>query len=134
MGGSAGRDRSAKAQSTERLAARMWEDTGLVFTTSIGTALEPRNVNREWQAACDKAGVGQFRIHDLRHAAATYLFADGIDLKIVQATLRHSRLSTTADLYTDVLEEVQRTAADRMNGMLARLTRPAGEEATGRAS
>ena len=62
-----------KAQSTERLAARMWEDTGLVFTTSIGTALEPRNVNREWQAVRDKARAGQFRIHDLRHAAATYL-------------------------------------------------------------
>jgi integrase len=66
--------------------------------------------------------VRRVRIHDLRHAAATYLFAEGVDLKVVQATLRHTRLSTTSDIYTHVLEEVQRGAADSMDTVLGDLT------------
>ncbi len=39
-------------------------------------------------------------------------------MKVVQATLRHSRMATTADLYTHVLEEVQRAGAEQMDSLL----------------
>ena len=110
-----------RAQRAERMAARMWVDDGLVFTTGIGTPLEPRNVNRAWEKVCAAAGVRPVRVHDLRHAAATYLFAAGVEMKTIQQTLRHSRLSTTADVYTHVLAEVQRAAADRMDDVLGAL-------------
>ncbi len=42
----------------------------------------------------------------------------------VQATLRHTRLSMTSDMYTHVLEEVQRAAADSMDTVLGDLTKP----------
>jgi hypothetical protein len=45
----------------------------------------------------------------------TFMLAQGVDMKIVQATLRRSRMSTTADLYTHVLAEVQRAGAARMD-------------------
>ena len=41
-----------------------------------------------------------------------------VDLKSIQMTLRHSRMSTTADVYAHVLEEVQRQAANQMDGVL----------------
>jgi integrase len=110
------------AQAAQRLTAKVWVDPGLVFTTTAGTPLEPRNVSRAWEKICADAGVRRVRIHDLRHAAATYLFAEGVDLKVVQATLRHTRLSTTSDIYTHVLEEVQRGAADSMDTVLGDLT------------
>ena len=46
------------------------------------------------------------------------MLAAGVDLKSIQMTLRHSRMSTTADIYAHVLEEVQRQAATQMDGVL----------------
>lgn len=116
-----------KAQKVERLAAKVWADPDLIFTTTIGTPLQPRNVNRAWDAVCERAGTPKFRIHDLRHACATYLFAAGLDLKVIQSTLRHTQLSTTADLYTHMVEEIRAGAADTMDGVLRDVTGRAKE-------
>lgn len=110
-----------EVQQLERMVARVWVDPDLVFTTNVGTALEPRNINRSWAALCDRAGVRRVRLHDLRHSAATFMLTAGVELKTIQATLRHSRLSTTADVYAHVIDEVQRGAADRMDGVLRHL-------------
>lgn len=87
-----------EAQMLERRAAAYWIDPGLVFTTSVGTALEPRNVSRDWARLLEKAKIRKVRLHDLRHSAASFMLVQGVDMKVVQATLRHSRMSTTADL------------------------------------
>lgn len=92
------------SQAVERMAARAWADPTLVFTTRVGTAIEPRNSLWAFHTLCDQAGVRRVRIHDLRHAAASFMLLQGIDLRIVMGTLGHSRLSTTSDLYTDLLE------------------------------
>ncbi|MEU4231970.1 tyrosine-type recombinase/integrase [Nonomuraea sp. NPDC026600] len=115
-------------QAAERLAAKVWADPGLVFTTSVGTPIEPRNANRAWNALCDEAGITRpdgkrVRIHDLRHTAATWLHGEGVDMKTIQGTLRHSRLATTSEIYTHLTEDVQRRAADSMDGALSRFGR-----------
>jgi integrase len=108
-------------QLAQRLAARVWADPDLIFCTSVGTALEPRNVNRSWTAVCERAGVQGVRLHDLRHAAASLAYEAGASLTEVQALLRHSRQSTTADIYVHVFESVRRGTADRMDGVLRRI-------------
>jgi integrase len=40
-----------------------------------------------------------FRIHDQRHYYASLLIASGLDVKVVQARLRHSSAKTTLDVY-----------------------------------
>ncbi len=77
-------------QRKARMAAKVWVDPDLVFATSVGTALEPRNVSRAWDALRVRAGVPGIRVHDLRHAAATLAFAEGASVKEVQAMLRHT--------------------------------------------
>ena len=58
-------------QGEERLAAgAKWHDSGLVFTTPIGTPLDGRNVNRLFKAILRDAGLPAIRYHDLRHTAA----------------------------------------------------------------
>lgn len=103
-----------------RLAAPVWADLDLVFTTGVGTALEPRNVNRAWERVCRDAGTRVIRIHDLRHACASYLAAQKVSLKVIQRTLRHSRASTT-EIYLHALEEVPREGADAMDQVIAEL-------------
>lgn len=110
------------AQVQERIASEVWIDDKLVFTTNIGTPLEPRNVLRSLHALCDRAEVRRVRIHDLRHAAASFMLLKGVDMRVVMGTLGHSRLATTSDLYTHLLEPVQRAAADRMDDLLRQVT------------
>jgi integrase len=60
----------------ERLAAGDgWHDGDLIFASAIGTPMEPRNVNRRFNELRVKAGLDWLRLHDLRHACATYLLA-----------------------------------------------------------
>jgi integrase len=60
----------------------------------------PWTIERAVRAA--RAGVGLpdgFRFHDLRHYFASLLIASGLDVKVVQARLRHASAKTTLDTY-----------------------------------
>ena len=55
----AGQRRGARRQADERLAAGDdWQDTGLVFTTHHGTALDAGNVRKMFKRVCTEAGNG----------------------------------------------------------------------------
>ncbi|MGW0250809.1 tyrosine-type recombinase/integrase [Nocardia goodfellowii] len=90
---------------------------GLVFTSTRGTPLEPRNVNRAFAELVKKAGVRPIRLHDLRHSCATLLFTMGVEAATVQRILRHSSISVTTGIYMDVIEQVQRDAVIGMDDL-----------------
>jgi integrase len=75
-------DPYADRQADERAAARYWADTGLVFTTQLGTAIDPRNVKRWLADLCDRAGVRSIRPYDLRHTCASLLLAQGVPARV----------------------------------------------------
>ncbi|WP_063712920.1 tyrosine-type recombinase/integrase [Nocardia jiangxiensis] len=91
---------------------------GLVFVSTRGTPLEPRNVNRAFEELVKKAGVRPIRLHDLRHSCATLLFAQGVEAATVQRILRHSSITVTTGIYMDVIERVQREAVSGMDRLL----------------
>lgn len=105
-------------QATERRAAPMWHDSDLVFTTEIGTALEPRNVLRRFQKIAAGAGLHGVSLHTLRHSAASFLLAAGTHTKVVQEHLGHSSYAITADIYSHVAPAQAREAADRLDDAL----------------
>ncbi len=39
-------------------AGETWQDTGLVFTTHLGTALDAANVRKMFKRVCEAAGIG----------------------------------------------------------------------------
>jgi len=69
--------------------------SGYVFHTRKGTPISPWNLSREWRKALKKAGITNFRFHDLRHTAGTRLVQAGADLYSVATILDHTQLSTT---------------------------------------
>jgi len=91
-----------------------WSLSGYVFATAKGTPLDTRNVTRYFQLALERAGLPHQRFHDLRHAAATVLIEQGVDLSIVSRMLGHADLSTTADVYAHLTNRMLQTAADQM--------------------
>jgi integrase len=115
----------------------MWRDHGLVFTSLVGTPLEPRNVNRSFDALTRRAEVGghwvelaepggepvrqwvrELRLHDLRHTCATLLLAQGVHARVVMEILGHSQIGVTMNTYTHVPTEIMRAAAGGLNALL----------------
>ncbi len=95
-----------------------WLDTGLVFTTPTGGALDDSKVRKEFLAVLEKAQLPRLRLHDLRHTCATLLIAQGAHPRIVMETLGHSQISITMDLYSHVTAPMQAEAADKMDAAI----------------
>lgn len=108
-------------QLKDRLAAGAgWVDSGLVFTSPLGTALDPANVRRDFRVLLTAAKLPAIRFHDLRHTAATLLLAQGVDPRTIMATLGHSTIHLTMNTYAHVLPALQADAAVKMNAILTR--------------
>ncbi|HSH61053.1 MAG TPA: site-specific integrase [Acidimicrobiales bacterium] len=102
-------------QDEERhLVGSAWQESGLVFTTSIGTLIHPRNVARDFQLAMRRAGARPIRLQALRHTAATLALTSGANPKQVQEMLGHSRVAITLDVYSHVNEEMHAETAMRI--------------------
>ena len=73
----------------------------LVFTMPGGTVVRLSNWRLSvFLPARSMAGLGAgFRIHDLRHTAASLMIQAGYPPKMVQEILGHASITTTLDLY-----------------------------------
>lgn len=91
---------------------------GLVFTTPKGTPLDARNVSRAFARDREAAGLPHMRIHDLRHASASMMLAQGSSLDDVKRVLGHSTIAVTVDVYGHLVEGRSREIADAMDRML----------------
>jgi integrase len=110
-----------RRQFEERLAAgSRWHDGGLVFTTRIGTPLEPRALNEDFERVVMAAGLRRIRLHDLRHSCATFLLAQGVHPRVVMELLGHSQISLTMETYSHVLPDAMREAIGRMEALLGK--------------
>jgi len=106
-------------QSAERLAAgELWNDGGWVFTTELGTALDPSNAYHWWQRLTERAGIGRRRMHAARHTAATLMLDQGVPLELVSAVLGHAGLAITADVYARPTADAKRRALEALSGRM----------------
>jgi integrase len=100
------------AQFEERLIAGPgWRETGLVFATPTGEALNADSVSQAFERAEARAGLPRIRFHDLRHTHASHLLAAGINVKIVSERLGHASVGFTLDVYAHVMPGQQADAA-----------------------
>ena len=101
-------------------AGAIWSESDLVFTNSVGNAINPANLrSRSFIPLLKRAGLPIIRFHDLRHSTATLLLSLGKNPKVVQELLGHSQISITMDIYSHALPTMQREAMDDLNQLLS---------------
>jgi integrase len=110
----------ARQAETRLLLGPDWNETGLVFPSSLGRPQDGSHLLYGlFHPLLERLGLPIIRFHDLRHTAATLLLGRGIHPKIVSEMLGHSTIAITLDLYSHVTPTMQRDAARAMNDLLA---------------
>ncbi|MEE9201811.1 MAG: site-specific integrase [Dehalococcoidia bacterium] len=89
-----------------------YQDSDLVFADPLGAPLNPMAVTRVFQGLAKRVGMGNIRLHDLRHFHASVMFKNGQSPALVSKRLGHASVSTTMDIYTHILPGWQREAAN----------------------
>ena len=113
-------EHKAKQDERKKRLANKWHDNNWVFTTWDGRNMHP-STPTQWFLDFQKANnLPHMNFHALRHLSATILIAEGVPLKNVSSRLGHADIRTTANIYTDALQSVDKTAADKMDEYLNR--------------
>uniref|UniRef100_UPI001F414E7E tyrosine-type recombinase/integrase n=1 Tax=Acidocella facilis TaxID=525 RepID=UPI001F414E7E len=94
--------------------------TGWLFPGEQATKpISTRQLHRVVVEAARTAGLTKHAgPHTLRHSFATHLLEDGVDIRVIQVLLGHSKLENTA-LYTKVATKTVRTVTSPLDKVMA---------------
>ena len=112
------RDHRARQAEAQAHAGEGWVErplgANLIFRNAAGGAVEPAAFSSALAQACDRAELGHWTPHELRHSAASLLLAGGVPLVQVADFLGHSSAMVTAAVYAHVLDEARTATAVAM--------------------
>ena len=86
------------------------KNSGYVFINP-DTQKPYTTIKSGFNKALERAGIENFRFHDLRHTVGTRLVASGVDLQTVKELLAHSSITTT-QRYTHPVKQNIKNAID----------------------
>jgi integrase len=106
-----------ESQAQERApAGEQWQDTGLVFTTHLGTALDAGNVRKMFKRVCKAAGIGEsWTPRELRTSFVSLLSHRGVGIEEIDRLAGHASTRTTEVVYRRELRPVITTGAEVMD-------------------
>ncbi len=95
------RRRDEQAREATR-AGEAWHHSGLVFTSSLGTPVDPRNFHRYFKERSVAAGVPEIPVHSTRRTCASLLVELDVHPRVTMQILRHSQIAVTMNIYAQV--------------------------------
>jgi len=90
---------------------------GLVVCNPIGEPFQPASFSGMWKDWATDHGFERLTFHGLRHGAATLMLASGVPDVVAMRAMGHADTRILAR-YQDVVGELQRDAATRMDTLL----------------
>lgn len=101
-----------KRQFEERLlAGSMWNETGYIFATELGSPIDYGTPTQLFTKVRKRLELPDQRFHDLRHFHATQLLRAGTPLHVVAQRLGHRDAMVTATTYAHVTSDQGENAA-----------------------
>lgn len=95
-----------------------FHDTDLVFCKKNGEAYNADYFSRKFRRHLKRHGLRHMRFHDLRHVCASVHLEQEINPKVISKILGHSKVGTTLDIYSHVMEKSSQEAVDKMEAYL----------------
>ncbi len=113
-------DRHRTFQEAEELVkGERWNNEhDLVFTSTIGTPLDPEAFGNSVPKICKDAGLGHWSIHELRHSCASLMMAMEVPLEVIAEQLGHASIRVTKDVYGHLMPRSRARAAEAMRTIL----------------
>jgi integrase len=110
-----------KRQAEDRLlAGELWQDSGLVFTTRIGTDLDAGNVRKQFKAICKAAGLGEsWTPRELRTSFVSLMSWSGVPVEEIARLAGHSSSRTTEVIYRKEIRPVLVRGAEVMDAIFS---------------
>jgi integrase len=103
------------------LAGQRWQDTGLVFTTHRGTALDAGNVRKMFKRVCIAAEIGDsWTPRELRTSFVSLMSHHGVSIEEIAHLAGHASTRTTEVVYRWELRPVITTGAEIMDEVFRR--------------
>jgi len=106
-----------------------------IFCRPDGSPHNPTTLRNHLHVAMVKAGIDwqprKYGFHIFRHGAGTLVYNESRDLKLVQGTLGHSNIQTTANVYVHQSDSVRAEAGELLANAIFALTVPKVESRAG---
>ncbi len=90
----------------------------MIFPTAFGNPSNPDTFSHLFSKLAQKAGLGHWHPHELRHSGASLMLAQGTPLHVVSDVLGHASIAITKDVYGHLMEGDKRAAAEAITGAL----------------
>ncbi len=82
-------------QTLNRLLVELSQGSNGEYVFSHGNGHPRKDVRTGFNASLEKAGIRDFRFHDLRHTFGSHMVMQGVDLKTVQQIMGHKDIKMT---------------------------------------
>ena len=116
------RAQAVQQQRDRAAAGDRWHETGLVFTSRVGTPLDPAHVRRDVRTAIAGAqGVdpAEWTPREMRHSFVSLLSDSGVPLEEISRLVGHSSTAVTELVYRHQIRPVVQTGAVAMDRLFA---------------
>lgn len=102
----------------------LWHNTGFLFfqekTGNEGKPINPDGITSYLHDLSEKYDLPHLNPHAFRHTQASILYFNGVDSVSISKRLGHSRVSTTADIYSHIIEEADERSAECIADVILR--------------
>jgi len=95
-----------------------------VFSRRDGSPIKRFSLQSRFKTALKRAGIEDFRFHDLRHTAISYMVMNGIDLKTIGELVGHTTAEMVDKRYGHLSPDHKRAATGRYGRAMDKLCGP----------
>lgn len=112
-----------KQHRTDQALARLqlgdqWHDSQRLFVNAFGEPMHPNTPYSWLKDFCKETGQRFLGVHQFRHLNASLLINSGADVRTVSASLGHSQVTTTLNIYAHTFAEAQARAGEAVAAAL----------------